>query len=336
MSFIDKFAMVSIGAVMAVLQVQFVMGLPLKPLPLEQILQRSEAITVRIYGTSTGSGVIVRRQGNNPICYTVLTNWHVVQKPGNYVVEIGGRPYPISPNQVRPLQGADLAVLNFTSDLSYAPAQLGDSNRMTRGMRVYVTGWANPDRVNPSYRRLFFEGSISEILPKRNNEGYTLRYTNYTQAGMSGGPVLNEQGFVIGINGLAIPNSNPEPRDFLGIPINTFLIWNQLYGGRSPCGISSSAPPPRPELSGFPKQTCGGSNPPGLQTWYPVFVNYSPERLEQIQSKFCRDAFPNDKRDPNRTYIQVASFRNRSVAEAFAQLIKKEFGSGEVGEAYSR
>jgi len=44
----------------------------------------AEAITVRIDGPKAGgSGVIVKREGNT---YTVLSNWHVVDDSGNYVI----------------------------------------------------------------------------------------------------------------------------------------------------------------------------------------------------------------------------------------------------------
>ncbi|MFB2970074.1 serine protease [Aerosakkonema sp. BLCC-F183] len=327
MNFCARLSMVFLSAGIAVLQAQLVMGLTTA-----QIREKAAAITVRIDGPNNGSGVIVEKEGSNPICYTVLTNWHVVERQGNYIVEIRGDRYIVNSSQIRRIQGVDLAVLGFQTEYNgYPKAALGDSVPVGQSDRVYVAGWADKDGISLQRRFMFVDGSIRDVLPGPREGGYTLRYTNLTQPGMSGGPVLNDQGIVIGING----SGKYGEIGFLGIPINIFSVWDRQYG-RSPCGISSSAPPPRPELTGFPKQTCGGSNPPGLQTWYPVFVNYSEQRLRQIQSRFCRDAFPNDKRDPNRTYIQVVSFQNRAIAEAFAQLMKKEFGSGEVGEAYSR
>ena len=41
----------------------------------EAVVIVAQAITVRIEGATQGSGVLVKREGNN---YTVLTAWHVI------------------------------------------------------------------------------------------------------------------------------------------------------------------------------------------------------------------------------------------------------------------
>jgi hypothetical protein len=44
-------------------------------------------------------------------------------------------------------------------------------------------------------------GTIGAIAPKLLQDGYRLGYSNDVVLGMSGGPILNEQGQLIGING---------------------------------------------------------------------------------------------------------------------------------------
>jgi len=75
----------------------------------------------------------------------------------------------------------------------------------------------------------------------------------------------------------------------------------------------------------YPLDRCGDANPSGSQSWYRVYVDYSPETLKKLQEKACRDARKVD--DEN---IQVASFQSRETAHTFARMMKKYIGSGEV------
>ncbi|MEP0872780.1 hypothetical protein NDA01_23455 [Trichocoleus desertorum AS-A10] len=87
-----------------------------------------------------------------------------------------------------------------------------------------------------------------------------------------------------------------------------------------------SKPSSTPSYSLTPGQdTCGGPNPPGIDTWYPVFVRTDDDETLHEINKFCKDAYLDGDK------IQVASFLNRAKAEAFAEILKKRFGSGEVG-----
>ncbi|MBD2542408.1 MULTISPECIES: serine protease [Planktothricoides] len=185
------------------------------------VQQIAREITVRIDGPGAGgSGFIVKREGNT---YTVATNWHVVDREGQYTVKTeDGREYSVS--QIQQLPGADLAVMYFTSPQSYRVAELGNSDNVSLTQPIYVSGWMNPlsDAIRqPAYSLI--QGQITAIQ-SQNDGGYTLVYnTTGNYKGMSGGPVLNQDGKVIGVNGQAIS----DPRIgvvglYLGIPINTF------------------------------------------------------------------------------------------------------------------
>ncbi|MGK7899857.1 MAG: COP23 domain-containing protein [Hormoscilla sp.] len=191
----------------------------------------AEEITVRIDGPKAGgSGVIVKREGND---YTVLTNWHVVDNAGDYVIQTSdGKRHRV--NYRQEMSGLDLARLQFTSTQSYRVAELGNSENVSRNQSVYVSGWLNPiPGINErSYQ--FIEGKITSILSGSEDGGYALVYSNIgTYKGMSGGPLLNEQGQVVGINGRAAGDSITGPVGlYLGIPISRFLTarntWEQL------------------------------------------------------------------------------------------------------------
>jgi WD40 repeat protein len=190
-----------------------------------QVNEIAKKITVRIDGAAPGTGVIVRKEGNN---YTVLTNHHVVGKSGKYTAQTSdGKSYPVNAQTIKKLGDVDLAVFEFTSSESYQVAELGDSEQISEGIPVHVVGWAAPDAVNPERGYVFTNGSISRRVAKAKN-GYALVYTNTVKPGMSGGAVLNEEGRLVGINGLAVADLNTGGTDYLGIPINTYAKLAKL------------------------------------------------------------------------------------------------------------
>lgn len=73
------------------------------------------------------------------------------------------------------------------------------------GSSVFVSGWPAPGAVGEAgggqIVRQFTTGNISGHLD-RPIEGYSLIYTNVTRRGMSGGPVLDAGGRIVGIHGL--------------------------------------------------------------------------------------------------------------------------------------
>lgn len=190
-------------------------------MPIIPLLCNAQEITVRIDGPKAGgSGVIVKREGND---YTVLTNWHVVDNAGDYEIQTSdGKRHRV--NYRQELSGLDLAKLQFSSTQSYRVAELGNSDNVSRNQSVYVSGWLNPlPGINQrSYQ--FIEGKITSILARPEDGGYALVYNtigNYK--GMSGGPVLNASGQVVGINGRATRDLIDGPVGlYLGIPINRF------------------------------------------------------------------------------------------------------------------
>lgn len=168
----------------------------------EQLEQIARSITVKITtDKNEGSGVLIQKEGQT---YTVLTNDHITAKSQTFSIEIDGKTYNA---ELVPFdfQGKDLALLQFTASEDYTVASLSNLSNVQTGDRVFVAGF--PFSPNESTERQFVfrggdRGRVSEKLTKPLQGGYLLGYTNEIEKGMSGGPILNSQGELIGINGL--------------------------------------------------------------------------------------------------------------------------------------
>ncbi|MBD2513031.1 trypsin-like peptidase domain-containing protein [Nostoc muscorum FACHB-395] len=187
----------------------------------EDVTNIAKDITVIISGPEIGSGTIIHRDGNT---YTVLTNEHVIHGKGSYTVQTRDKNiHQVNSNQIKRLPDVDLAVLEFTSSQKYTIATVGNSDAAKEGATVYVSG-------APVGLQGIEKGTVlvpkGEIVGKNSDtakEGYSLIYSNTTSPGMSGGPVLDENGRLIGIHGRgARDNNNQKAGLNLGIPIKIF------------------------------------------------------------------------------------------------------------------
>ena len=193
----------------------------------QEISAIAKPITVRIDGTEEGSGVIIEKSGNT---YTVLTNWHVVEASGEYAIQTyDGTKHQIKYSQIQKLsEELDLALIKFSSSSEYESAQIGDSEKIGEGETIYLAGYpANGQIVGESDRFYRFNSlNINAILPNRRDGGYSLAYGGENFSGMSGSPILNSNGDVIGINGLAYQDADGKARSNYAIPIN---IYTKLF-----------------------------------------------------------------------------------------------------------
>jgi tetratricopeptide (TPR) repeat protein len=202
--------------------------------------QIAQQITVRIDSklSGTGSGVIVARQGNT---YTVLTAEHVVPKPDQYtVITPDGQSHAVRMETVKQFEGVDLAVLKFSSPQTYSVATLANYT-IDLGDRplVFLSGFPggkgipHPTRkltagtASPTGITLFTTQSAYSV-----SSGRELTYTSFSQPGMSGGPVLDQIGRVIGIHNASETRLEEDESGevfaaylgrSLGVPISTFL-----------------------------------------------------------------------------------------------------------------
>jgi S1-C subfamily serine protease len=202
----------------------------------------AKKITVRIDGANTGSGVIVEHQGDR---YVVLSNWHVVnvEDPAlatkSFTIRTGdGHLHFVTTRKISRVGKLDLAILEFQSRNRYSVASIGNSDTLNEGEILYVSGWADPSPELSTRVYQFLVGNLSgriaETVPPflRNaarrghqpQDGYALVYTVNALPGMSGGPVLDSRGNLVGINGRAtVDLRTGTVTSVLGIDINRYL-----------------------------------------------------------------------------------------------------------------
>jgi tetratricopeptide (TPR) repeat protein/S1-C subfamily serine protease len=167
-----------------------------KLLTTEQLQDLAKSITVKILTKNgSSSGTLIAKNGNN---YTVLTNDHVVSSGASYRIQTpDGKIYAANVIKEKPpsLKNQDVALFQFESTVEYTIATLGKSSPIAVEQKIVAAGF-----VSDSAKLVFTEGQISLLPDKSFQRGYRIGYSNKVQPGMSGGPILNYQGEVIGIN----------------------------------------------------------------------------------------------------------------------------------------
>ncbi len=211
MNFFDRLSPILIGATIAISQPQLVLAQNA-----QQVNVVAKKIAVLIDGAKIGSGVIIARQGNT---YAVLTNWHVVDKSGEYKIQThDGQSHSVNYTQIKRLIGADLAVVYFNSSNQYSLAQKANSDQLIEGQRVYLAGY--PGSGSRSYR-FYSENIIGFLLGADIQDGYEIIYSGEAIPGMSGSPILDEKGQLIGIYGRVELDRVTGSPSLYGISINT-------------------------------------------------------------------------------------------------------------------
>lgn len=246
-------------------------------IPLEKIKNTARKVTVKIRTPgSPGTGVIIGKTNNS---YYVLTAQHVVNviapKEKGSITTNDNNQYFFTGKSVNDLPNQiDLAVIKFESEKDYPIATLSNYQYDIDKNRNYGInnnkGKNNSNSLKQEKRYIFVSGypitksDVGHIFnpgilyddtgsavsnpqvtnPETSFTGYQMLYTNLTHPGMSGGPILNTNGHLIGIHGRAdgkkIGKNNEIIQQYLnefgspvrvkfglslGIPTNTFLDW---------------------------------------------------------------------------------------------------------------
>ncbi len=185
-------------------------------------MQQSAAGRGRFGGTgqapeALGSGIIIDNQGH------ILTNQHVVANQQTLSV-IFADGTQVAATLVGEDAYSDLAVIKVDAKVP-AVAQLGDSDKLELGQPVVAIGTALGD-----YRNTVTEGIVSGVHRQLGDGSTSTQDLIQTDAainhGNSGGPLLDLNGNVIGINTAVVRSANTMGGDVaeglgFAIPSNT-------------------------------------------------------------------------------------------------------------------
>ena len=237
------------------------------------------SISVKILGEGfLGSGFIVLQ---NQGIYTVITNQHVLRAgKAPYSLQtpdgkIHSAKIPSNSNSIT--KKYDLAILEFVAnDVIYPTAKVGNSIYLEVGEPIYAAGFPHSEfkiekstsaisdsaEFNQNNGFVIQPGRVAIVLNKALEEGYQIGYTNDVKKGMSGGPLLNIQGKVVGINGkhayplwesteLYLDGTQPCPalqklitRSSLAIPIEKTIELSPNLKSLKPINTAESTPKP--------------------------------------------------------------------------------------------
>lgn len=167
----------------------------------------------------SGSGVIIRMDGRPG--FFVLTNNHVVAQARPEQISINladGR--LVRPGHVWADPESDVAVLRLDNIDNLPTASLGDSDRMRVGQ--WVLAFGSPFGLNQTVTH----GIISARERGQVSLGSTIRIKDFLQTdaainpGSSGGPLVNLDGEVIGLNTAIASQSGSNSGVAFSIPVN--------------------------------------------------------------------------------------------------------------------
>lgn len=171
------------------------------------------SITVKVLSSDfLGSGFIIQEKDKT---YTVITNRHVLRagEPPYQIQTPDGKIYQAEVIEDLTSTEYDLALLRFKSpEEKYPTANIGSSSYLEIGEPIFAAGFPSRDH---SYRNgtttqqiettlpgfVLKQGRVVIFLDQALEEGYQIGYTNDVKKGMSGGPLLNSRGEVVGVNG---------------------------------------------------------------------------------------------------------------------------------------
>jgi len=180
--------------------------------------QNIQSVVVKVWVDDYwASGILIGRSGDR---YAVLTNKHVLNNGEQYQVQTSdGRKRGAAPLSVVQFGEQDLGILTFNDPNHHYPlVAIGDLSLPEVGTPVTAAGFPFnykldlPNEVSTTIgsngetlilpgNLLLTNGQISRVVDRQFRQGYQVGYTNLVLKGMSGGPLVNEQGCLVGING---------------------------------------------------------------------------------------------------------------------------------------
>jgi S1-C subfamily serine protease len=193
-------------------------NVPSRELSIEQLYRRDAPGVVQILAASRdhralGSGFVIDKAGH------IVTNEHVIAGAHEVQVSFSGT-HPIVAKVIGTDTATDIAVLEIKAhSRSLTPLPLGDSDGVQVGDSVVAIG-------DPfSLTRTATAGIVSAVertidAPNRFSVAHAIQTDAAINSGNSGGPLIDADGDVIGVNAEITPDTTGDGIGF-AIPINT-------------------------------------------------------------------------------------------------------------------
>ena len=225
-----------------VVNIQFIGGADLSDeskSSLADVVERIQASVVQIIsGGGSGSGFIVNAGG------LVITNEHVVGRASRVGVWLtNGRSY--DGDVLERDETADLALVQIDGGGSFDAITVGDPDRVRVGDEVLALGFPLADRIG-----LDLTVTRGIISSTRTMAGVELLQTDAAvNPGNSGGPLVNRDGEVIGVNTSKIEETDSgRPVDNIGFAVSVGELERRLpgLGGRQLAALGTPSPTPAP------------------------------------------------------------------------------------------
>jgi S1-C subfamily serine protease len=179
--------------------------------------------------SKSGTGFVVNDNGH------VLTNEHVVSQCGKIFFKIHNVNYPV--DLVWQSAEKDLAILHSTNLVTPSYAIFSEQTRA--GEDVVALGFPLGDVLGDELK--VTKGNISAMVGYKSDPAY-FQFTAPIQPGNSGGPLLNEFGYVVGINTAALVGEGFQNINFAikGTVGQQALGSNRVEFHTAPVGDASS------------------------------------------------------------------------------------------------
>jgi molecular chaperone DnaK len=142
--------------------------------------------------TGTGSGFLVSDR-------VVATAKHVIAKDCDIVISIGGTDIPASRIVADDPSGADVALITLPCAVAARPMRLGFSELVEVGEPVVAIGFPFAERDVSFHENLLVDRGIVNRFRGSDSHARIFELGIRAQPGMSGGPVFNDLGEVIGV-----------------------------------------------------------------------------------------------------------------------------------------
>jgi putative serine protease PepD len=170
--------------------------------------------TVATDGEAIGTGIIVSTDGE------VVTNAHVVENEKEVRVILNGETEPRKATVLARDAGNDLALVKIVGVTGLTPATFADPASLAVGDPVVAVGYALDLDGGASVT----SGIISALNRTMQNEDGALNRLIQTDAaissGNSGGPLINMDGHVVGVNTAVARSTNTSAANNIGFAIS--------------------------------------------------------------------------------------------------------------------